>query len=421
MQPAITPLRRMLATPVAAVFLSFYIGPESGFAQTFISGSNGSDGALTLMAPGTILFDPKDTATFGRVLDPDGDNVFHFTEITIGPGVTLKLSGKILTGPVFWLASGAVNIDGTIDLDGENGYADNTIGNTSKRIPAAPGSGGYSGGVGGTFVVGSPSLPVAQPGNGPGGGPAGAPFSVGGNATFTGNLFLIPLVGGSGGGGGNDNVPTHFGGGGGGGGGALVIASSVRIALATAPGRTGVIRANGGSGDRGPRQVPGGGGSGGAIRLVAPEVRSFGNSGLLSVTGGAGASGAAQQGRVRVEAFVCCEGVSGIDSVGVPSQVFVPATPPPSLRVVSVAGIPVNASPFIFPSVTINSPAPVVVNIEARNIPPGTIPRLFIFSESGADQMMPASPLVGMFAASTSTVSITLPTGVSRGFVKALW
>ena len=41
--------------------------------------------------------------------------------MTIGAGVTVKMSGRILTAPVYWLATGAVQIDGTLDLNGDNG------------------------------------------------------------------------------------------------------------------------------------------------------------------------------------------------------------------------------------------------------------------------------------------------------------
>src|SRR5215469_15475999 len=73
--------------------------------QTFNSGSNGSDGALNLTTPGTIYFDPK---TFSPPLNPAGDNIFNFTTINISAGVTVKLSSKVLTGPIYWLAQGAV-------------------------------------------------------------------------------------------------------------------------------------------------------------------------------------------------------------------------------------------------------------------------------------------------------------------------
>src|SRR5688500_8639447 len=80
-------------------------------AQGFNSGSDGSDGALTLAnSQGIIVFDPHDTARWGRVLDPDGDGVYHFTTITIGFATTLRLQGDKVNKPVHWLATGNVVI-----------------------------------------------------------------------------------------------------------------------------------------------------------------------------------------------------------------------------------------------------------------------------------------------------------------------
>src|SRR5439155_75301 len=106
----------------------------------------------------------------------------------------------------------------------------------ATRLPSIPGSGGYGGGLG---YFGSTSAYV---GNGPGGGSwadVGCPGSEGHGPTphsgsFTGNAFLVPLVGGSGGAG---NVST-----GGAGGGALLLASSTSINL------NGVVTARGGRG-----------------------------------------------------------------------------------------------------------------------------------------------------------------------------
>ena len=81
-------------------------------AQTFDSTSDGSDGAYTPVA--SEVFDP---VALG--LDLDGDNVFQFTTVTIPAGVTVTLrADKLNMAPVFWLASGAIQIDGTIDLSG---------------------------------------------------------------------------------------------------------------------------------------------------------------------------------------------------------------------------------------------------------------------------------------------------------------
>ena len=199
----------------------------------FDSGSNGSDGALDLTGQnGVVIFDP---VTSG--LDPDGDNVFHFTTITIPPGVTLRMRGlELQFAPVYWLASGAVQIDGAVDLSGEDGH-DDVMGN---RRPSMPGPGGFPGGVGPT--ADSP----AQPGLGPGGGlikHGGSHATSVPNISCSfdvarppyGNLFLIPLTGGSGGGGSNTNF------GGGAGGGALLIASTESIRV------DGAIRADGGN------------------------------------------------------------------------------------------------------------------------------------------------------------------------------
>ncbi|MGE0680361.1 MAG: hypothetical protein AB7P69_05565 [Candidatus Binatia bacterium] len=136
--------RLQLQIALLALFLTGVLRypPPARAQQFFDSGSNGSDGALNLTTPGTVEFDPT---TFNPPLDPDGDNVYHFTTITIAAGVTVHLLVRKVNGPVFWLASGAVQIDGAIDLNGENGTS---IGSTfESRLRAMPGSGGYAGGI----------------------------------------------------------------------------------------------------------------------------------------------------------------------------------------------------------------------------------------------------------------------------------
>src|SRR3954470_10705771 len=179
-------------------------------AQTFTSGSDGSDLAfLASGAPGTIVvFDPSQF--HGNQVSA---NIFNFTTITVQAGVTVRLSGDKISGPVYWLAQGDVNISGTIDLNGANGAA--LTQNPFSRVPFVPGAGGFFGGVGG------------QGGQGPvsGGGPTGGTaatcancYADGGGGTFPGNSFLIPLIGGAGGGGG-DRADANFGPAGGVGGG----------------------------------------------------------------------------------------------------------------------------------------------------------------------------------------------------------
>ena len=125
----------------------------------FDSGSDGSDGALdyTPFAPAegesavTVVFDPNDPTTFDHPTDPDvnrvldddpdeggtrdgvggDDNIYHFTSITVPAGIIVRLSADVLgSRPVIWLASEAVQIDGTLDLNGENGH--NSINKDSK-------------------------------------------------------------------------------------------------------------------------------------------------------------------------------------------------------------------------------------------------------------------------------------------------
>ncbi len=206
-------------------------------AQGFSSGSTGADGALDFSSspPGAIIeFDPE---AFNPQLDPEGDNIYHFTTITIPANVTVRLTAKHLNGPVFWLATGAVQISGTIDLNGAIGHS--VTPTPAGRIPSLPGAGGFGGGVGGNNCGTTPP----QPGNGPQGGGAGN--LIGGQAGvggFSGNQFLVPLVGGSGGGGRGFSSCNQWGSGGGAGGGALLIASSISITI------SGTVTANGGPG-----------------------------------------------------------------------------------------------------------------------------------------------------------------------------
>src|ERR1700688_4289918 len=98
--------------------LALFIIAVAALAQSFNSGSTGSDGALALSTPGTVVFDPR---AFKPPLNSAGDNVYQFTSVYIGKEVTVKLTAKILKGPVFWLVQGPVQIDGTIDLNGAEG------------------------------------------------------------------------------------------------------------------------------------------------------------------------------------------------------------------------------------------------------------------------------------------------------------
>jgi hypothetical protein len=370
-------------------------------AQTFSSGSTGSDGALTYNTPGNYVFDPK---SFTPPLDPNGTGVFNFTTITIAAGVTVRLGGDVYASPIVWLAQSAVTINGTLDLSGQNGFSAT---NTTQRTNTIPGSGGYGGGYPG---VGN-NPPGA--GLGPAGGLTTSPgcnSAVAGKGLFTGNQFLVPLIGGSGGGGNGVNS-------GGAGGGAILIASSVSIS------GTGSIKANGGAGlaNFTYSEV----GAGGAIRLVAPTVTLSGNlnaSAGISPNDGC-QSQAASVGVVRIEAFqIGAINASGNLYTATPFGLFLSSSGIPAVSVVSVGGNPVATSPtgtFTVPDVTVNSNGPLSVAIQGANVPIGTVVTLVIFSENGPDQTIQSTPLAGTLASSTATASVTLPSGFSKGFVKA--
>ena len=376
--------------------------------QVFDSGSDGSDGPLSLTTPGEIVFDPR---AFPIPLDQDGDNIYHFTTIDIAEGVVVKFRANVVNGPVYWLAQGAVAIDGALDLNGEVGHP--ATSQPAIRLPSTPGSGGYAGGVG-RFG----SSPV-QDGFGPGGGtifPGGPSCSgIGRGGSFTGNAFLVPLIGGSGGAG----SPYTNDGGGGAGGGAIVIASSSSITI------SGSISANGGM--RGSNFA--GSGSGGAIRLVAPLLAG---NGTLATNGigrapdpCAGGHAASSGGLIRMEAFSSAfTGIaSGTVRWATPFSVFLPVGLS-SLRVVSIGGTPVPSNPagsFDIPDVLLDASTAVPVVVEARNVAIGTLVSLQIFSEGGPDQTTEMSPLEGMFELSTASTSVVLPPGYSRGLVRASW
>ncbi len=410
--------RPRAALALAPLVLATILLGDTGVAhaQGFDSGSDGSDGALSFPAgAGVVDFDPTALG-----VDADGDNIFHFTTITIPAGTTVKLRASILGEgtPVYWLASGLVQIDGIVDANGAVGHSVN-----DPAVPTEPGAGGWSGGAGGGATF------PPQAGNGPGGGPAGTPGTAGAGGSHAsagsaagqssagetyGSQFVQPLLGGSGGGGGG--VSGTAGAGGGGGGGAFLIASSDRIRV------DGTIRANGAN--RNQDFGSGIAGSGGAIRLLAPTIEG---AGALRARGGTagGVFGSGGFGRIRIEAFAYL-GPSDSDplpSVASPGRVFPPANAP-TVRVLTVDGQAVSSDPsgsFVTPDATINAAGAITVVIQATNIPPGTVVQLTVRPEAGPGVTVNTTPLAGTLASSTGSAAVTLPSGFTRLFVKASW
>lgn len=411
---------RIVVLGRAAALVCGLLCSTSAQAQTAISGSDGSDGALNIPANSqTIVFDPTDVARWGRVLDSDGDGVYNFTTITIGAASTLRLRADRVSRPVFWLASGDVVVSGTIDVGGDGSVYTPDL--SLRRQVAIPGPGGFAGGAG--ALVGATLAPT--PGDGPGGGSGGFPCNgsqfCGNGGTFSGNRYLIPLIGGSGGAGARDS--NYYIGGGAGSGG-IVIASSTSISL------TGTIRAAGGNaaGSFG----YGGGGSGRAIRLVTPTIAGNGH---LNVAGGTGAGGSGNGGPgvVRLEAFTVSSGLI-FDAGGAFVTRGFPVDqsslrPTSSVRVTAVAGVATLPNPsgsFVVPDVTISNGSAVPVEIEATGVPPGTVVTLQVYPQTPDDVTVVNLPpvqttLAGTLQRSTATVSFTFPYGFSRGTLRATW
>jgi len=424
---------------------------------TFDSGSNGSDGALDFnwvlslpAAERTIVFDPKDDATFdpesGRELDPDNDNVFHFTSILIPSSVTVVLrADKLLWRPVYWLATEDITIQSSayLYLNGANGHIATSQGDV--RVPAMPGPGGFPGGLGANSVA------KATAGFGPGAGLPAATDGDGGDASHAtlgsnnsggtagplyGTPYLVPLVGGSGGAGGGNSTQTQVTSrsGGGAGGGAIVLASRTKIV------NDGQIWADGGYG-AGSSNVTGGGiGSGGSVRLMAPIImgrvyHSNSGSGSILVRGGRSNTSKAN-GRIRVEAFnnqlqnsffpdnTEVVRISGL----VPTTPFLPTDSRvpgwPSVRVVSVDGVLLPSIPtasFSIPDAQINSATDVPIVFATINISTTASLSLQIISPDNDVIVVTPTHTSGTPENSMWNALVTFPAGFSRGYVQASW
>lgn len=372
----------------------------------FNCGSSGADGALTYPASGspvTLTFDPADPTSpaFGK--DADGDGIYHFTSITIPTNVTVKVRApEVGWQPLHWLSTGDITINGILDLDGENGHpAESTV----YHSFAIPGPGGYPGGIG------TSQHQTATNGFGPGGG---AVNSGSGTHSSYGNVYLQPLTGGSGAAGGSGSPNS----GGGAGGGAILLASN---SVVTINGAGSGVRARGGSNGA----FGGGHGAGGSIRIVAPTITGNGGISTSSPTGNS-----VNYGRIRFESFSDTHTgtitAREVRRVTLLQDTYVAPVSGsfPKVRVTTVDGVAVAASPdgsFVVPDVTINDNGAVTLNIQANNVPLGTIVTVYLLSENNLTQTVNSTALAGTLASSTATATATLPQGYTRGFPYASW
>ena len=417
-------------------------------AHAFNSGSTGADGAL---AP---------TVNTEIQLPPSG--VLNYTTINIPTGVTVRFKRNALNTPVYLLASGNVTIAGAIDINGKTAAATGTAGDgvqADDGVPGEGGPGGYDGGRGGRDDLAMTAAVIrGGAGLGPGGGlpgieggdgcpryykyigasagyatngfdgnanPSGAGIIGGcsnsGFGALYGSAILQPLIGGSGGGGGRGG-PNYPGSGGGGGGGALLIASSGTVTL------TGSIGASGGYGGAvaGTNSGgSGGAGSGGAVRIVATGVTGAGsitaNFGCpQAVTGSVNGNMncnfyRSSVGRIRIEAEALT--YSGTTTpaytTDVPGPVFLASLP--SLRIATVAGVAVPASPTGNADVTLPADVvnPVTVTFETANVPTGNTILFKLIPAYGTPTEVLSAAIAGTTAAGTASITVSLPQGPS--------
>jgi len=330
------------------------------------TGSNGSDGA----------FNPTTNIVISMADHPTG--IYQYTSVNISNGVTVTFIPNANNTPVYWIVQNSVTISGSVNVSGQS-----VVGSQAQGGLGGPG--GYRGGDGGN---GSSSQPTS--GQGPGGGMAGNS----GSYTY-GNIFLIPLLGGSGGSGGNWNSYNGTSGqGGGGGGGAILIAASNVITI------SGSINAGAG--------VEGTWGSGGAVRLVASQI--YGN-GSISAYG-------PNSGRVRFDTYdnefsgnVNGQFTSGFQPIIIPSSGQLP-----QLTVTSVGGVPVSASPtgvLSTPDAVLsaqqNNPIPIVVS--CANLPLNTQITVSVTPANGSPVSATGYNTTGTQSSSTATISIVIPRG----------
>lgn len=417
--------QQRLGLPACLCMAGFVLSLASS-VRAYDSQSDGSDGAFNPQSDVTIHLG---LATNGHWRDTPGTDVngdgmsdgvydaeqwavvFKFTTINIPDGVTVRFTNHPKGAPVVWLASGDVNIAGTVNLSGKNGGTA-----IDPAGYAEGGPGGFSGGI--RSGTGSPG-PSA--GMGPGGAQRANDFWGGGFGTAGqgsgggiayGTPSLIPLIGGSGGEGGSD-----FGGGGGGaGGGAILIASSTLITIVS-PGRIISDGGAGGTGNGGNSRA--GNGSGGGIRLVADLVAGDGS---LLARGGNPALGNGH-GRIRID------GANGLTGETIPMAVngglapLFPEPASPKLQVTAVHNSLVPSDPLGHigtDDVLIGRPAsPVTIQIRAENIEPGTVVQVRIAPTNGSAFTVASTPLDGSYELSTATATASFPVGSSAVYVRA--
>ncbi|MEQ8819938.1 MAG: hypothetical protein RLY93_06805 [Sumerlaeia bacterium] len=388
---------------LSAVFalVALFALPAQAQEIHFDSGSDGSDGELTVASGETFILN----------MDNKPDGIYNFSSVTIDANSVLQVEANENNTPLVILVQDDFVLNGRIAMEGKDAI---------REMPGQGGPGGWAGGAAGRAAG---SIFPAGAGLGPGGGTARTEEtevgSAGGRNTYM-KPSLVPQIGGSGGGGGT--APTEDGGAGGGGGGALTIAVSGTYSQ----GGNAVIDASGGRGgdSSGTTNFSGGPGSGGSVRIIASRIQA---SGTIDVSGNSqGSFGPtnttrSDDGIIRLETFNLSSNFgnpSGRVYNSLPGLVFADGTGLGTLRISKVGGVDVPAdaganpdSPdVVIPSGISN---PVEIEVTAENVTPGqsaTI-RLNYAGEGGRIIEADTAPLAGSNALSTAVAQITMDAG----------
>jgi len=383
----------------------------SASAQISIPSANlGTDGSLNPFQNRTIMLQNAPTGLWDQAGDGRGVYdaekwavVYKYSSVSIPANVTVNFANHPSGAPVVWLVSGDVTINGTVTLNGGNGFV-------GLGAPNG-GPGGFSGGQGG--------FPFTS-GRGPGGGRrdafnqgTGGGFGTFGTTRVTGEVGgyvygtgdLVPLIGGSGG---SADTGTR---GGGAGGGAILVVASGTITL------NGSIAANGGNACCGES----GSGSGGGIRLVCNSLTGIGS--VTAIGGNGGNTGGF--GRIRTETnndTLATPGLPersrGTDPITI-ARLWPDATEP-KVTAVSLGGRPVPADPralctFGNTDVELNSATPAILTINARNVPLASEiwVRIVPATQGQNEQRVQASFQTGTFQSSTWAATLPVSNGCS--------
>lgn len=398
----------------------------------------GTDGDLYIDGGSTTYIDLQNAVTGDWFQAGDGNGVytpekwavvFKYSSVTINKSYSdryVKFINHPSGAPVVWLVSGDVNItQGRLDVSGQ--------GSQGSTAFATPGPGGYRGGRGKLVET------LGSGGFGPGGGDyvyltgsSAGSYGTEGESSLAwvppmyGNVFILPLIGGSGGA--ADHTSTDSRGGGAGGGAILIVATgTINI------GGGAQVLANGGAGTRYAST-----GSGGSIRLIADRVEG---SGLLRAKEGTlsyGDGNYGGKGRIFVQAneiLLTDEGDpvrTDTNFTDSPYYIWPPdetePDPAPSIwpvkLVVDETDVIIPTDPqakldFPLADVSFDTLNNVTLHIEAAYVPLSWSVAVRIVAKAGDSQIFYADPLAGTLESSTTTATLTLPRGFGAIQVRA--